>query len=438
MIEITPARCPRKIEAPCPACSLYNWSITPVDESEGWWNIWGFACKAGPSLVDHWTVQITTTCVQLWGTREEEDHLACLDLDAAKLTLKKYCLTKIPIIGLDPAMGFGEFPVGGMKVQVRCCLGCGGGCPKDSLPPSPDAPRLVTIGQGEQVQITVGGTDPDGDLVGVYVEDPRYGRFVSREERFGSSASYVDLTYEPPNPCWTGRDAFVFWVCDAQGHAAQGRVEIKVNRVYKPPQVSVTPEGTVDVRKGETVQFAFSVSDPDFDCGGDYIACFLKDKPSQGWVVGDLPVFISGPFTIKTTYRAAPNACGQDSFTVECVDRGRKTGQATAWVNIVNRPPQARPPELVGKTMVTLAPDGPKYGPVVMRAEIWDPDGDPVFVEAPGVPPQYARSLPVFLSSRVAVYFPYPEAEEVLAAEFWGQVWLGGEPWYLLGRRRLG
>jgi hypothetical protein len=34
---------------------------------------------------------------------------------------------------------------------------------------------------------------------------------------------------------------------------------------------------------------------------------------------------------------------------------------------------------------------------VVLRGEVFDPDGDPVFVEAPGIPPQFASNLSTFL-----------------------------------------
>jgi len=88
-------------------------------------------------------------------------------------------------------------------------------------------------------------------------------------------------------------------------------------------------------------------------------------------------------------------------------DPDGNTGQATLTVHVVgNRPPLARLPELRGETTVTLTPQGIIRSPVAMRIpEVWDPDGDHIFVEAPGIPPQYATSLSAFLGSLVALYF---------------------------------
>ena len=61
-----------------------------------------------------------------------------------------------------------------------------------------------------------------------------------------------------------------------------------------------------------------------------------------------------------------------------------------------NRPPQVIDEhnrvirELYGEATVTLYPDRVQVSPVVLRGEVFDPDGDPVFVEAPGIPPQFA------------------------------------------------
>jgi hypothetical protein len=49
-----------------------------------------------------------------------------------------------------------------------------------------------------------------------------------------------------------------------------------------------------------------------------------------------------------------------------------------------NRPLQVRG-ELQGEGTVTLYPDRVQVSPVVLRGEVFDPDGDPVFVEAPGI-----------------------------------------------------
>jgi hypothetical protein len=56
-----------------------------------------------------------------------------------------------------------------------------------------------------------------------------------------------------------------------------------------------------------------------------------------------------------------------------------------------NRPPQVRDEhnrvirELYGEATVTLYPDRVQVSPVALRGEVFDPDGDRVFVEAPGI-----------------------------------------------------
>jgi len=89
--------------------------------------------------------------------------------------------------------------------------------------------------------------------------------------------------------------------------------------------------------------------------------------------------------------------------------------EARVTVEVPNRPPRVRG-ELQGEATVTLYPDRVQVSPVVLRGEVFDPDGDPVFVEAPGIPPRFASNLSTFLGSLISVYFPYPESEEACRA----------------------
>jgi hypothetical protein len=184
------------------------------------------------------------------------------------------------------------------------------------------------------VDLSAYTSDPEGDPL-----------FYSLTGQLGYGSAQLSgsvLTYTPPkdwNSSCGGRVRGQYKVFDGKDGWAFGEVTINVRPVNDPPQVSVEPGGTVDVRKGEGVMFVFSVSDIDFECEGDIIAWAIKDGPAHGEVRPGPWVPITQPDIVDVLYIAARDYCCQDSFTIECVDRGGKTGQATAWVNIVNDPP---------------------------------------------------------------------------------------------------
>ena len=83
-------------------------------------------------------------------------------------------------------------------------------------------------------------------------------------------------------------------------------------------------------------------------------------------------------------------------FTV--TDPDRLSAKGVLHVHVFgNRPPQAKG-ELSGEATVTLYPDRVQVSPGAVRGEVFDPDGDRVFVESPGIPPQFAASLSTFFA----------------------------------------
>jgi len=166
----------------------------------------------------------------------------------------------------------------------------------------------------------------------------------------------------------------------------------------------VEPGGTVDVRKGEGVMFVFSVSDIDFECEGDIIAWAIKDGPAHGEVRPGPWVPITQPDIVDVLYIAARDYCCQDSFTIECVDRGGKTGQATAWVNIVNNPPL-----FSGASSLEKSVHVPTGGSIVLNGELLvsDADGDKMNISISYRSPYalVSANLSEFASDRINLFY---------------------------------
>jgi hypothetical protein len=163
------------------------------------------------------------------------------------------------------------------------------------------------------VGITVGGTDPDGDIVTVLVLAPAYGKFTWQSELKGDgNGMWVNVTYEPPDRCWTGRDWFEFVVCDAHGNTARRRVQINV--VNHPPRVpAAILQRTVVADEPNTIRLP-AASDPD---PGDQEALQYEVDhlpEARSWEV-ELPLLTVVPyrtcFPIVIAYRVR-DRCGAE------------------------------------------------------------------------------------------------------------------------------
>jgi hypothetical protein len=129
------------------------------------------------------------------------------------------------------------------------------------------------------------------------------------------------------------------------------------------------------------------VTDPDED-----VVCVGHDIIS-GRVEPQLTLAPSGP--VLTAFYTTGSCVDSFDIVVPCTEqhvlvkgwaKDLKGLEDSDVLDVVggNRPLQVRG-ELQGEGTVTLYPDRVQVSPVVLRGEVFDPDGDPVFVEAPGI-----------------------------------------------------
>jgi hypothetical protein len=210
----------------------------------------------------------------------------------------------------------------------------------------------------------------------------------------GKATVCVDSAYEFPIP--VGDSVFKLPVGSIRGVVCMGKCPCS-GFLWMKPFVVVTSKAT-----GSRVRKVFvEVTDPDED-----VVCVGHDIIS-GRVEPQLTLAPSGP--VLAAFYTTGSCVDSFDIVVPCTEqhvlvkgwaKDLKGLEDSDVLDVVggNRPPQVRG-ELQGEATVTLYPDRVQVSPVVLRGEVFDPDGDPVFVEAPGIPPQFASfDTPVFPS----------------------------------------
>jgi hypothetical protein len=203
----------------------------------------------------------------------------------------------------------------------------------------------------------------------------------------GKATVCVDSAYELPIP--VGDSVVKLPVGSIRGVVCMGKCPCS-GFLWMKPFVVVTSKAI-----GSRVRKVFvEVTDPDED-----VVCVGHDIIS-GEVV---PQFTLAPSEPALTAFYTTGSC-VDSFDIQvpCTEqhvlvkgwaKDLKGLEDSNVLDIVggNRPPQVRDEhnrvirELYGEATVTLYPDRVQVSPVVLRGEVFDPDGDPVFVESPGI-----------------------------------------------------
>jgi peptidoglycan/xylan/chitin deacetylase (PgdA/CDA1 family) len=169
------------------------------------------------------------------------------------------------------------------------------------------ADEAVTTAQDMPVDITLTGSDPDGDLLSYSVTDgPQNGALT------GIAPA---LTYTPAAG-FVGDDAFTFRVDDGNGGTATATVTITVTSGNAPP---VADDAAVNTTEETPVEITLTGSDPD----GDTLVYSVTSNPQNGTLSGTAPTVTYTPFT---------GFFGDDSFTFE-VDDGNG-GMATGTIRI--------------------------------------------------------------------------------------------------------
>lgn len=225
-------------------------------------------------------------------------------------------------------------------------------------PPTAEV-QSVSVDEGGEVEITLGGSDPEGeDLEFSITQEPEHGTL---------SGTGAELVYEPAAG-YSGDDAFEFVASDGDASSEPALVGITVTAINEPP-VAADVEAETD--EDESVTVYLSANDPD----SDDVTFAIESGAAHGSVS---QLEQTGPMSATVLYRPQANYHGSDSFTFVVDDGDLESEVATATIDIdsVNDAPE------VENQRVTL-----QYGE---RVEIMlagsDVDGDElrfVIVEGP-------------------------------------------------------
>jgi len=276
---------------------------------------------------------------------------------------------------------------------------------KDSWPPiklTANMPPNISISQkevqarlGEIMRITISATDPDDDSVAISkVSGP------GELKVYGQPEVHENLNKASANGTWSWKakgynpwQLVFFEATDQCGASSRAYLLI---HILQPPQPY---SGSAWVNRGATERTSLYVHDPD-SFSHDFTFSpplgisvqvvsqhELRDEDG-GW----------GGLLYEVDVSVDRALCpGTYSVPFTVTDPDGNSGQATLTVHVLgNRPPEVRG-KLYGEATVVLYPDRVEVSPVVVRGEVFDPEGDQVFVEAPGIPPQFAANLSAFL-----------------------------------------
>ena len=178
----------------------------------------------------------------------------------------------------------------------------------------------VTTNEDTPKQITLLGSDPDGDsLTFQMMSGPTKGSLSGG----GANRMYT------PNPDVNGPDAFTFRVSDGKGGTANGTVDIMITPVNDPPKAQGQ---SVSTQKNKQLPITLTATDVD----GDTLTFSLLGSPSHGTMSGSAPA---------VNYVPANGYTGSDSFQFRARDPQGATSDATVNITVgggaQNSPPGA-------------------------------------------------------------------------------------------------
>ncbi|HMQ01275.1 MAG TPA: Ig-like domain-containing protein, partial [Cyclobacteriaceae bacterium] len=180
--------------------------------------------------------------------------------------------------------------------------------------------QSVETDEDIQVDITLTGTDPDGDALSfIIVAQPSHGTL---------SGAGANQTYTP-NPGYSGNDSFTFKVNDGRIDSEIATVSITVNPVNKPPvAVPLASDQCIEVMEDTPGAIVLQASDPD----GDALTYIIVTPPSHGTLSGTAP---------NLTYTPEANYFGPDEFTFKVNDGEFDSNVASVCIEVigVNDPP---------------------------------------------------------------------------------------------------
>lgn len=208
--------------------------------------------------------------------------------------------------------------------------------------------QSVSVSEGGEAQITLAGSDPDGDeLTFSVTEEPASGTL---------SGDAPNLVYQPSEN-FSGSDSFAFVANDGTADSNVSRVNITVNATNDAP---LAQETSVETNEDASVTVTLKASDPD----SDQLTFTIVSQPSYGTLGAITPVDAT---SATVAYSPAANYSGADSFTFSVSDGTHTSNVATVGIDVkpINDAPVASSQSLtinVGQmTEITLSatdPDG--------------------------------------------------------------------------------
>lgn len=193
-------------------------------------------------------------------------------------------------------------------------------------PPTAEA-QSVSVGEGEEVEITLEGSDPEGaDLEFSITGEPEHGIL----EDFDSTAGTV--TYVPEDD-YSGNDSFEFVVDDGDDTSEPAQVGITVTAINQRP---VAGDVEAETDEDESVTVYLSANDPD----SDEVTFAIESGAAHGSVSR---LEQTGPTSATVLYRPQDNYHGTDSFTFVADDGVLESEAATVTIDVdsVNDAPEA-------------------------------------------------------------------------------------------------
>jgi hypothetical protein len=175
--------------------------------------------------------------------------------------------------------------------------------------------QSVSVNEGGEVQITLSGSDPDGDdLTFSVTEDPESGTL---------SGDAPNLVYRPSEG-FSGADSFAFVANDGTADSNASRVNITVSATNSSPSAQGT---SVETNEDASVTVTLNANDPD----SDQLTFTIASQPSHGTLGAITPVDATSATVV---YSPAANYNGADSFTFRVSDETETSDAATVNIDV--------------------------------------------------------------------------------------------------------
>ncbi|WP_415283121.1 Ig-like domain-containing protein [Candidatus Nitrososphaera sp. FF02] len=191
----------------------------------------------------------------------------------------------------------------------------------------------VSVDEGDDVEITLEGSDPEGDELTFSITDaPEHGTL---------SGTSPNLVYTPA-PGYSGDDSLEFAAYDGEEYSDPGTVDITVLAANSPPFAA---DVEAETEEDETVTLYLSATDSD----SDDLDFNIESTPSHG-SLGTMEK--TGPLTATVTYHPQHDYNGPDSFTFSVDDGDFESEAATAEIEVE---PVNDAPEVAGQSVTVEA-----------------------------------------------------------------------------------